>query len=271
VLDLYDRPPTGARKRAGPVPGRAPRPSSRRREADLLFARYRRGDFAARRQLIERFLPLARTLARRYDGRGEPLDDLVQVASVGLVKAIDRFEPGRGFSFSSYAVPTMLGELRRHFRDSGWAVHVAREMQERALKVRAVVERLSGQLGRSPTPQQVAEELKLSVEDVLEAIVADSAYEAASLDAPAPSSRDAGGSQVADMIGVIDERFELIEAAASIGPALRALPERERTVLYLRFVKDLTQTQIAKQIGVSQMQVSRLIRQALEQVRSATE
>ncbi|HEX8855716.1 MAG TPA: SigB/SigF/SigG family RNA polymerase sigma factor [Thermoleophilaceae bacterium] len=259
MLDLYDR----------PAPTR-PAPRSATGAADVLFARYRRGDFAARRLLIERFLPLARNLARRYEGRGEPLDDLVQVASVGLVKAIDRFEPGRGFKFSSYAVPTMLGELRRHFRDSGWAVHLARDMQERVLKVQAAVERLSGQLGRSPNPQQVADELKMSVEHVLEAIEANSSYKAASLDAPAPSSLDDGGNQ-ADMVGVVDERFELIEAAASIAPALRALPERERTILYLRFVKDLSQTQIAKQIGASQVHVSRLIRQALEDVRSETE
>ena len=273
MLELYERPaPTRSVPRAAtgtPEKARRPSPDTRRHDVDQLFVRYRGGDFAARRVLIERFLPLARGLARRYEGRGQPLDDLVQVASVGLVKAIDRFEPGRGFTFSTYAVPTMLGELRRHFRDSGWAVHLARDMQERVLKVRAAIERLSGELGRSPCPQRVADELGLSVEDVLEAIAADSAYQPASLDAPAPASPDDGGDKVGDMVGVIDERFELIEAAASIGPALRSLPERERTILHLRFVEDLTQTQIAKQIGVSQMHVSRLIRQALEQVRAA--
>lgn len=205
MLDLYECPaPARSVSRVAmgtPEKARRPPPASRRRDVDQVFVRYRRGDFAARRLLIERFLPLARSLARRYEGRGEPLDDLVQVASVGLVKAIDRFEPGRGFKFSSYAVPTMLGELRRHFRDSGWAVHVTRDMQERVLKVRAADERLSGELGRPPRPQQLAHELKLSVEDVLEAIGANSAYDAASLDAPASSSADDGDNQVGDMLG----------------------------------------------------------------------
>jgi RNA polymerase sigma-B factor len=234
----------------------------------LLFRRYQRdGDLHARRQLIDRYLPLARSLARRYERRGESLEDLVQVASLGLVKAIDRFDPERGLSFSSYAVPTMLGELRRHFRDSGWALHLPRGMQERVLKVNAAVERMSGELGRSPSPQQIADELNLSVEEVLEAIAANAAYETAPLDTPLRSGEE-GSQTVAETVGDEDPRFELIEDRASIGPALRMLPERDRLILHLRFVEGLTQSEIAQKIGVSQMHISRLIRRALERVRT---
>jgi RNA polymerase sigma-B factor len=233
----------------------------------LLFARYQYdGDLHARRALIERYLPLARSLARRYDRRSESFDDLVQVASLGLVKAIDRFDPERGLAFSTYAVPTMLGELRRYFRDSRWALHVPREMQERVLKVNAAVERLSGELGVSPSPGQIADELNLPVEKVLEAIEANAAYDTASLDTPVRSGDD-DGQTVASTVGETDERFELIEDRASIAPALRLLPERERLILHLRFVEDLTQIEIAERMGVSQMHVSRLIRRALERVR----
>jgi RNA polymerase sigma-B factor len=251
-------------------PDRARPPSDRsttRRLEPLLFRRYQTdGDLHARRQLIESYLPLARSLARRYERRGEPLEDLVQVASLALVKAIDRFEPERGLSFSSYAVPTMLGELRRYFRDSGWALRVPREMQERVLKVNTAVERLSGELGRSPSPQQLADELNLPVEEVLEAIAANAAWETTSLDTPLRSG-DEESQTVAETLGEKDQRFELIEDRASIGPALKTLPERERLILHLRFVEDLTQTEIAQRIGVSPMHVSRLIRRALERVR----
>jgi RNA polymerase sigma-B factor len=246
--------------------GRA-RPASARRLEQQLFRRYQHnGDLHARRELTERYLPLARSLARRYERRGESLDDLLQVASLGLVKAIDRFDPERGLRFSSYAVPTILGELRRYFRDTGWALHVPREMQERVLKVNAAVERLSGEHGRSPSPQQLAGELNLHVEEVLEAIAANTAYDAASLDTPLRSG-DGQSQTVAETIGETDARFELIEDRTSIGPALKTLPERERLILHLRFVEDLTQTEIAQRIGVSQMHVSRLTRRALEHIR----
>jgi len=224
---------------------------------------------AARRELIESFLPLARMLARRYDGRGESLEDLLQVASLGLVKAIDRYEAHRGLEFSSYAVPTILGELRRYFRDSGWALHVPRDLQERALTVNATVERLSGELGRSPSPQQLADELRLPVEEVLEAIEANAAYGTASLDAPLRSV-DHEHNTIAEAFGELDDRFDLIECRASIGPALKTLPSRERSILYLRFVEDRTQSEIAQRIGISQMHVSRLIRSALDQIRVVT-
>ena len=244
--------------------------AEQRRRNQLLFRRYQRdGDMAARRELIESFLPLARMLARRYEGRGESLEDLLQVASLGLVKAIDRYEAHRGLEFSSYAVPTILGELRRYFRDSGWALHVPRDLQERALTVNATVERLSGELGRSPSPQQLAEEMRLPVEDVLEAVEANAAYGTASLDAPLRSV-DHEHNTIAEAFGELDGRFDLIECRASIGPALKALPSRERTILYLRFVEDRTQSEIAQRIGISQMHVSRLIRSALDQIRVVT-
>jgi RNA polymerase sigma-B factor len=246
---------------------RARQQTPSRNPEQLLFVRYRRdGDMAAREELVKRFLPLARRLARRYDRASEPLEDLVQVASVGLVKAIDRFEIGQGIGFSSYAVPTILGELKRHFRDSGWALHVPRGMQERVLKVNEAVEHLSGELGRSATPQQVADELRLPVEEVLEAMEAGAAYDTVSLDAPLRSSEDER-TTIADSVGETDGRFELVEHSATLGRVLRAMPERERTILYLRFAEGLTQGEIAERIGISQMHVSRLIRRALERLR----
>jgi len=261
------------------VSGRKPAPSRRAaarnghpqvralERDELLFSRYQaEGDMLAREKLVERFLPLARRLARRYERASEPLDDLVQVASVGLVKAIDRFEPEHGAGFSSYAVPTILGELKRHFRDAGWALHVPRGMQERVLKVNEAIERLSGPLGGSPSPQQVAAELNLPVEEVLEAMEAGAAYDTVSLDAPLRSSDDDRAS-LADSLGREDDRLDLVEHSAGLSRALRAMPERERSILYLRFAEGLTQVEIAERVGISQMHVSRLIRRALERLR----
>jgi RNA polymerase sigma-B factor len=234
---------------------------------ESLFSRYQaEGDMLAREKLVERFLPLAKRLARRYERASEPLEDLVQVASVGLVKAIDRFEPSQGNGFSSYAVPTILGELKRHFRDAGWALHVPRGMQERVLKVNEAIERMSGPLGSSPSPQQVATELNLPVEEVLEAMEAGAAYDTVSLDAPLRSSDDDRAS-LADALGKDDDRLDLVEHSAGLGRALKAMPERERSILYLRFAEGLTQVEIAERIGISQMHVSRLIRRGLERLR----
>ena len=243
----------------------------RARETDALFRRLNsRGEEAVREELIERFLPLARQLARRYQRVNEPLDDLVQVASIGLVKAVDRFDLDRGVAFSSYAVPTILGELKRYFRDSGWAVHVPRGVQERAMQVDRAVKELSGRLGRSPSVNEVAEQLDASVEDVLEAMEAGLAYEAMSLDAQRAGG-DAEGDTFGDGIGVEDDRFDLIEYEATIEPTLKALPKRDQVVLHLRFAQDMTQSQIAERIGVSQMQVSRLISRALGRLRAVAE
>jgi RNA polymerase sigma-B factor len=243
----------------------------RARETQALFRRLREDDDAlAREQLVERFLPLARQLARRYQRANEPLDDLVQVASMGLVKAIDRFDLERGVAFSSYAVPTILGELKRYFRDAGWAVHVPRGVQERAMQVDRAVKDLSGKLGHSPSVDEVAQAIDASQEDVLAAMEAGQAYEAVSLDAHRAGG-DSEGNTFADSLGEEDDRFELVEYGATIAPTLKALPKRDQLVLHLRFAEDMTQSQIADRIGVSQMQVSRLIRRALARLRTVAE
>jgi RNA polymerase sigma-B factor len=252
----------------------APRdvPESRERAGDIsaLFARARAGDNGARDALVTRFLPLARQLARRYQRSNEPYEDLVQVASIGLVKAVDRFDPERGVAFSSYAVPTILGELKRYFRDSGWAVHVPRGVQERVLKIDQTVSSLSGRLGRSPSVGEIAEAMDISIEQVLEAMDASQAYSAVSLEATRGPEEE-GGETHAEALGADEERYELIEYGATIDRTLRALPERDRLVLTLRFVEDLTQSQIAARIGVSQMQVSRIIRRALARLQRVAE
>jgi len=249
------------------VNGSQPSRSARDRE---LLCRYRdEGDLGARDRLVERFLPLARQLARRYQRPNEPLDDLVQVASIGLVKAVDRFDPERGTAFSSYAVPTILGELKRYFRDSGWAVHVPRGMQERVMRMNQAIARLSRELAHSPTPAELAEALGVPREEVLETMEAAVAYDATSLEAP--RGGDDESESYVDTLGAEDERFELIEYEATIAPTLRALPDRDRIVLHLRFVEDLTQSEIAERIGVSQMHVSRLIRRALTRLRAVAD
>jgi len=232
-----------------------------------LFARWQQdGDPSARRALVERFMPLARSLTRRYGRSSEPFEDLLQVASLGLLKAIDRYDPERGYPFASYAVPTILGEMRRYFRDSGWAVHVPRGAQERALKVRDAQERLTNETGRAPTVNQLAEYLELETGEVLDALQAIRAYETVSLDAPRVGHDDEVISY-GDSIGGEDARFELVELDATVSSALAHLPARDRLVLQLRFVEDLTQTEHAERIGISQMQVSRLLRRSLEQLR----
>ena len=228
---------------------------------------HKSGDTDAREELVKRFLPLARQLARRYQRTNEPLDDLMQVASVGLVKAIDRFDPERGTAFSTFAVPTILGELKRYFRDSGWAVHVPRGMQERAMRLDQVVEALYRKLGRSPSTKELAAELGESEEQVLEALEAQSAYDAVSLEQQR-SDGSGPGETVADTIAIEEESYELVEYEATIFPALQALPSRDRLILRLRFKEDMTQSEIAERIGVSQMHVSRLIRQALSRLRA---
>lgn len=235
----------------------------------LLRAYHETGDKRARDELVARFMPLARQLARRYQRGNEPLDDLVQVASLGLIKAIDRYSLDRGTAFSSYAVPTILGELKRYFRDVGWAVHVPRGMQERIMRVNSTVESLGRRLGRSPTPAEIGKEIGARPEEVLEALEASVAYEASSLDAPRTS--DSESDSYAESIGADDDAYEQIEYMQTIEPTMRALPERDRLVLKLRFEDDLTQSEIADQIGVSQMHVSRLIRRALARLRTVAE
>jgi RNA polymerase sigma-B factor len=236
-----------------------------------LFERWHRcGDRRARDQLIERFLPLARKLARRYVPSSEPYEDLVQVASLGLVKAVERFDPTRGFAFTSFAVPTIVGELKRYFRDSGWALHVDRSAQERARKITEAQQELTTRTGRSPTVNEIAQYLEISEEEVLEGLQTAEAYDAISLDAPLQSDDD-GASTRLDSIGDDDERLVLVDEQATIFAAARHLTKRERQILFLRFSEDLTQTEIAERIGVSQMQVSRLLRRSLQRLRDLTE
>lgn len=234
-----------------------------RRETEALFERWQtRGDHSARDELVRRYLPLARKLSRRYGGAREPFDDLLQVASLGLVKAVDRFDTSRGTAFSSFAVPTIMGELKRYFRDQGWAVHVPRGAQERAVKVEDAQNRLSARSGHAPTVSELAEYLEFSLEEVLDALETSRAHHAASLDAPSDDG-DAESGTVVDTIGAHDPRLSGIETRLTVGVAAGQLSERERRVLALRFVHDLTQTEIAEQIGVSQMQVSRILRRSI--------
>src|SRR5436309_4885388 len=237
-----------------------------RADNERLFVRCQRaGDQRAREELVNRSLPLARNLARRYAGAREPFDDLLQVASLGLVKAIDRFDVDRGAAFSSFAVPTILGELKRYFRDLGWSVHVPRGAQERALKVEEAEQKLTTQRGRPPTVSELAGYLELSIEEVLDALETAGAHHAVSLDAP-HSDDDGEQTTLASSFGQCDERYELIEDGLTISTVARQLPLNEREVLELRFVEDMTQTQIAERIGVSQMQVSRILRHALSRM-----
>jgi RNA polymerase sigma-B factor len=259
-----------SRGHRGVASGRlSPQAADAKRRQRLLFLRYQRyGDVAARHELIEAFLPLARMLAKRYERRSEPSEDLVQVASLGLVKAIDRFDIERGNEFSSYAVPTILGELRRHFRDSGWALHVPRGMQERVLALGDAVEQLSADLGTSPTPRQIAEHLGVDTEEVLEAMAAAAAHDTVSLDAPLRPHQEGDDATIADGIGALETGFDLAEHRSAIALALKALRPRERLILELRFAEDLTQSEIAQRLGISQMHVSRLIRASLDRIRA---
>ena len=230
------------------------------------------GSPSAREEIVRRFMPLALQLARRYANSREPLDDLLQVASLGLIKAVDRYEVGRGTAFSSFAVPTILGELKRHFRDVGWAVHVPRALQELTLRVRAEVDELGRTLGRSPAPAEVAASLGEPVESVVEALESATAHHAVSLDAPLRSGdsdeRDAAWH---DRIGAEEEGYDRAEWRGALQRGIRALPERDRVILALRFEDELTQAEIANRIGVSQMHVSRLLRRALDRLRAVAE
>ena len=228
----------------------------------LLLRRARAGDREAWNELYRSMMPLAEALARKYHHRSEPLEDLIQVANLGLFNALVRFDPGRGVSFPSFAVPTIAGEIKRYYRDHGWAVHVPRGVQERALKVERELTRMSSQLGRSPTPAELAARCGISVEDVLEARIAANGYSCVSLDVPSDD----------ETIDVVphpaheEPGFRAVENADVIWPAVKVLPQREQHILTLRFVEDLTQHEIATRVGISQMHVSRLMQRALKRV-----
>jgi RNA polymerase sigma-B factor len=232
------------------------------REQELLRRIHEQGDTRARDQLAEEMLPLARALAGRYANRGEPLDDLVQVACIGIMKAIDGFDLTREVRFSSYATPTVLGEIKRHFRDKTWAMRVPRGLQELQLRVAKARDKLTHELGRSPTVQEIASAVEAPFEEVLATIQSVSARRTRSLDEP--TGEDV---TLADSLGTVDPDLERAEMRALLDGAFDVLSARDQEVLRLRFEHDLTQTEIAQRIGVSQMQVSRLIRQSLARMR----
>jgi RNA polymerase sigma-B factor len=266
-----------------PAGGSAPAPhegsssrgleASKRRTAELFgelaAADSARARTAARDQLVHLHLPLVEHCARRFRNRGEPFEDLVQVGTIGLLKSIDRFDSGRGVEFSTYATPTIIGEIKRYFRDKGWAIRVPRRLQELRMQIGAATAELSQSLGRSPTPRELAESIGCSVEEIVEGIESSNAYSTLSLDAS--DDAEGGGGGMLDAIGIEDENLEHVEIRESLKPLLDALAPREKQILLLRFFKNRTQTQIAEEIGVSQMHVSRLLSRTLEQLRAAME
>ena len=211
-----------------------------------------------------RFTPLAYKLAKRYQRPGEPLEDLAQVATIGLLKALDRFDPERGHEFLAYAAPTILGELKRYFRDFGWVMHLSRGDQELAGEVKCAAEEASRRLGRAPTPEEIAAATRLNVEEVVRGLDAASAARPASLDVAAASTDGATAGAAEAWLGRDEEGFELVETRDAVSRGLHRLTKRDSQVLYMRFYEDLTQAEIAERIGLSQMQVSRIIRRSLD-------
>jgi RNA polymerase sigma-B factor len=250
---------------------RAARTSHDRAYARELFAELAAlGEDDPRRQrvrdeLVEMHLALVEYLARRFRNRGEPLDDLVQVATIGLIKSVDRFDLERGVEFSTYATPTIVGEIKRHFRDKGWAIRVPRRLQELKLSLAKATSDLSQKNGRAPTVAELAQHLGMSEEDILEGLESANAYSAVSLDAPDAGDDDSPA--VADSLGTTDESLEGVEYRESLKPLLEKLPPREKKILLLRFFGNMTQSQIAAELGISQMHVSRLLARTLAQLR----
>ena len=224
---------------------------------------------AARESLVHLHLPLVEHCARRFRNRGEPHEDLVQVGTIGLIKAVDRFETDRGVEFSTYATPTIIGEIKRHFRDKGWAIRVPRRLQELRMQITAATAELTQNLGRSPTPRELAEVIGCSVEEIVEGMESSNAYSTLSLDAS--DSSDDGPPSMLDTLGVVDHNHEHVEVRESLKPLLEGLDPREKRILLLRFFKNMTQSQIAEEIGVSQMHVSRLLTKTLMQLRASLE
>ena len=246
---------------------RSERTASERTRARELFAKLaENSDPAVRDELVRMHLPLVEYLARRFRNRGEPLEDLVQVATIGLIKSVDRFDLGRGVEFSTYATPTIVGEIKRHFRDKGWAIRVPRRLQELKLTLTKATAELSQTLGRSPTVAELAQHIGLSEEEILEGLESANAYSTVSLDAPDGGDDDSPA--VADSLGTMDEALEGVEYRESLKPLLEKLPAREKKILMLRFFGGMTQSQIAGELGISQMHVSRLLARTLAQLRS---
>ena len=231
-----------------------------------LLEDYRAGDDSARDQIVEQFMPLVRKIASRYAGRGEPMEDLVQVGSIGLVLAIDRFDVDREVKFTTYAVPTIVGEIQRHFRDRAWAVHVPRRMKELSLKLARTIEAATGDLGRAPTIAELAVDTGLEEEEVVEALETYHAYSTRSLSQPLGLG-DSDEGTVEDLFGAPDAGYEEVEHGVLLESGLAALDERERAIIELRFFEGLTQSEIAARVGISQMHVSRLLRRSLAVMR----
>jgi RNA polymerase sigma-B factor len=221
---------------------------------------------ALRDQLVTGFLPVAQHIARRFNNRGEPLDDLVQVATVGLINAVDRYSPDRGSDFFSFAVPTMSGEVRRHFRDLGWSMRVPRRLKDLHVSISSAVSNLSQDLGRAPRPSEIAEHLGVPIADVLEGLEASAAYRSSSLDEMLSSEQ--GSATVGELMGEADAELARVDVQQALRPVLAELAERERTIVVLRFFGNMTQTQIADKVGTSQMHVSRLLAQTLDRLRT---
>ena len=247
-----------------------------RRRSAALFAVFRDETASAatrdgaRESLVHLHLPLVEHCARRFRNRGEPLEDLVQVGTIGLIKSIDRFDSDRGVEFSTYATPTIIGEIKRYFRDKGWAIRVPRRLQELRMQIGTHTAELTQSLGRSPTPRELAEAIGCSVEEIIEGIESSNAYSTLSLDA-SDDGEDGGAATMLDAIGIDDVGLEHVEIRESIKPLLDKLAPREKKILLLRFFKNMTQSQIAEEIGVSQMHVSRLLNRTLEQLRTSLE
>jgi RNA polymerase sigma-B factor len=255
-------------------PGSERRVDGAREKNGVLFGQFRdlsasEGQrLAARDGLVALHLPLVEHCARRFRNRGEPFEDLVQVGTIGLIKSIDRFDLERGVEFSTYATPTIIGEIKRYFRDKGWAIRVPRRLQELRMQIGATTADLTQTLGRSPTPRELAETIGCTIEEIIEGIESGNAYSTLSLDATDDSGEESGVSML-EMMGLDDEELEQIEIRESIKPLLEALPSREKRILLLRFFKNRTQSEIAAEIGVSQMHVSRLLSRTLAQLRTS--
>jgi RNA polymerase sigma-B factor len=235
-------------------------------DRELLRRYHEDGDVEARERLIEQHLPLVRSLARRYANRGEQLEDLVQVGSIGLIKAIDRFDIDRGVELTTYATPNIIGEIKRHFRDKGWSIRVPRGLQELNVRLSQLLERLTVELERSPTIPELAQAAGVTEEEVLEALESGQAYTTVSLSGPGSQGED-GELDPLEALGELEHEYEVSEDRAVLTPGLDVLDERERRIIHLRFWEGLTQSQIAQEVGISQMHVSRLIRRSLEKVR----
>ena len=244
-------------------------PARREEELRLLRAYHSTGDPRAREAAVERFLPLARSLARRYSGGSEPLEDLEQVAFLALVRAVDGFDPTRGTAFTSYAVPSIAGAIKRHFRDNGWSVRVPRDLQELALRVERVSEELLAETGHAPTATQIAARGGIGVEDVLEAREAFRALHSDSLDQPRGAREDDDAGSLLDTLGDADLEIGRAHDRAALAAVLDTLDERDRTIIHLYYQDELTQAEIGRRLGYSQMHVSRLLRQAVERLRLA--